>query len=298
VILEYLRPDPDPWDALAVVVRAGYNFAALSAAGLALFLAGFAAYLDDSARARAAALLARMALFGLLLSVLALLVRAAQLSGGEDPFDAAIWTAMLAGRAGDSFFLRAAGFALVLAWAAGPRAGAALAPIGAFLIAASYAGKGHSTLYRPRQELAALVTLHLLAVAFWAGSLPALIGAARRGDAALIRAWSKAAMAAVAVMFATGAALIWYLVGRFHLLTAAWHGLALIAKLVLVALALLLAIRHKLAATPALERGEEGAGPRLARSIALELALLALVCYAAAELVSVHPLDYGHRIAS
>lgn len=298
MILEYLQPDPNPWEALAVVVRAGYNFAGLCAAGLALFLAGFSAYLDDSARARAGALLARMAIFGLVLSALALLVRAAQLSGGEDPFDDVIWTAMMTGRVGDAFFLRVAGLGLVLAWAAGPRAGAALAPIGAFLIAASYAGMGHSTLYRPRQELAALVTLHLLAVAFWVGSLPALIDAARRSDAALIRAWSRGAMLAVGVMLATGAGLTFYLVGSYELLIAAWHGWALIAKLILVACALLLALRHKLASTPALERGEDGAGPRLARSITLELALIVLVCYAAAELVSVHPLDYGHRIPS
>ncbi|MCM0020831.1 MAG: CopD family protein [Tagaea sp.] len=295
MILELLQPDPDPWDALAVVVRAGYNFAGLCAAGLALFLAGYGAALDAAARAEMRALLARLAIFGLVLSVLALFVRAAQLSGGEDIFDETIWAAMARGRVGDAFALRAAGFGLLLA---GARWGAVLGPMGALLIAASYAGMGHSTLYRPRQELAALVTLHLLAVSFWIGSLPALIAAARRADVTLIRAWSRAAMGAVAVMLATGAALIFYLVGRFDLLIASWHGWALIAKLILVAGALGLAIRHKLAATPALERGQAGAGDALARSIGRELALAALVCYAAAELVSVHPLDYGHRIAS
>ena len=51
MILEYLQPNPDPWDAIAVVVRAGYNFAGLSAAGLALYLAAFADRLAPDARA-------------------------------------------------------------------------------------------------------------------------------------------------------------------------------------------------------------------------------------------------------
>lgn len=294
MILEFLQPDPNPWDALAVVVRAGYNFAGLSAAGLALFLAGFGAQLDAPARAGMRRLLARIAVSGLVLSVLALFVRAAQLSGGEDLFDATIWTALLRGRVGDAFLLRASGFLLVLASA---RGGAAAAGMGALLIVMSYAAMGHSTLYRPRQELATLVALHLLAVSFWIGSLPALIAAARAANAGVIRAWSRAAMLAVAAMFATGAALILYLVGRADLLIASWYGWALVAKLVLVAGLMGFAVRHKLASTPALERGDAGAGDALARSIALELALAALVCYAAAELVSVHPLDYGHRIA-
>jgi putative copper export protein len=295
MILELLQPDPNPWDALAVVVRAGYNFAGLAAAGRALFLASVGQALDDDARAEMRALLARLAIFGIALSVLALFVRAAQLAGGEDVFDATIWTAMARGRVGDAFALRATGFLLVLA---GARGYMVAAPMGALLIAASYAGMGHSTLYRPRQELAALVAVHLLAVSFWIGSLPALIAAARRDDAALIRAWSRAAMVAVALVFATGAALIFLLVGRVDLLIAAWYGWALIAKLILVAGLMGFAIWHKLAATPALDRGAAGAGAALARSIARELALAALVCYAAAELVSVHPLDYGHRIAS
>jgi copper resistance protein D len=295
MILELLNPDPDPWDALAVVVRAGYNFAGLSAAGLALFLSSVGSALDETARDEMRRLLARLAIFGIALSVLALFVRAAQLSGGEDIFDETIWTAMARGRVGDAFGVRVVGFMLVLA---GLRWGAVFAPMGALLIAASYAGMGHSTLYRPRQELSVLVTLHLLAVSFWIGSLPALIAAARREDVALIRAWSRAAMLAVAVMLVTGAALIFYLVGRVDLLIAAWYGWALVAKLLLVAGLMGLAIWHKLAATPALERGQEGAGAALARSIGRELALAALVCYAAAELVAVHPLDYGHRIAS
>jgi putative copper export protein len=59
-----------------------------------------------------------------------------------------------------------------------------------------------------------------------------------------------------------------------------------------------LAVRHRFLLTPALARGEPGAGARLARSIRWEAGLALLVFWAAAEMVSVHPLDAGHRISS
>jgi hypothetical protein len=39
-----------------------------------------------------------------------------------------------------------------------------------------------------------------------------------------------------------------------------------------------------------------GGGGNLVRSIRIETALALLVAWAAAELVSVHPIDAGHRI--
>lgn len=56
---------------------------------------------------------------------------------------------------------------------------------------------------------------------------------------------------------------------------------------------LLLAMRNRALLTPRLG---EGGGPVLARSIRIETVIALLVAWAAAELVSVHPLDAGHRI--
>jgi putative copper export protein len=56
---------------------------------------------------------------------------------------------------------------------------------------------------------------------------------------------------------------------------------------------LALAARHRWSLTPRLSTGS---GPALARSIRIETLLALLVAWAAAELVSVHPLDAGHRV--
>ncbi|MBX9752454.1 MAG: CopD family protein [Roseococcus sp.] len=297
MILEYLQPEPSLLDGAAVLLRAAYYAASLGAAGMGLYLAAFAPRLDAGGLAHARRWLLGTALGGILLSTLALLLRAHALSGGEALFDGAVWQAMMVSRIGDAFWLRVAGLALLALAAAPWPVAPALAAMGALMAAASYAAMGHSTLYRPRQELSALVTLHLLAVGFWIGSLPLLARAARQGDGALIAAWSRAAIALVAAVFLAGGIAAWLLVPRLQLLFASWYGWGLMAKLLLVFGLIALAARHRLRLAPALEAGGEPARTRLARSIWWEAGLALLVFWAAAEMVSVHPLDAGHRIA-
>lgn len=297
MILEYLLPDPSALDGASVLLRAGYYAASLGAAGMGLFLAGFGHRLDAAGLAHARGWLLGAALAGIALSLLALLLRGYVLAGGEAWFDADVWRAMMVSRIGDAFWLRVAGLGLLaLAAAPWPVAGA-LAAMGALMTAASYAAMGHSTLYRPRQELSALVTLHLLAVGFWIGSLPLLVRAARQGEAGLIAAWSRAALAMVAAVFLAGGIAAWLLVPRWELLFASWYGWGLMVKLGLVFGLIALAAWHRLRLVPALAEGGAGARARLARSIQWEAVLALLVFWAAAEMVSVHPLDAGHRIA-
>lgn len=295
MILEYLQPDPSALDAAFVMLRAATHVAMLGAAGMALFAIGFGAMLPTADQARLRRWMLGLALAGIALNVAVLPLRVLVLTAGESAWDADVLSAVMASRNGDAFWIRLAGLgALALAALRGGRVSDALAGMGALAVAASYAALGHSMLFRPRQELAGLVTLHLLAVAFWTGSLPPLAAAARRGEAAVIEAWSRAALWAVAAILATGTALAVLLVRRGDLLLAGWYGWALLAKLGLVAAMLALAIRHRAQLTP---RVATGGGPALARSIRLEAALALLVAWAAAELVSVHPLDAGHRIA-
>lgn len=74
------------------------------------------------------------------------------------------------------------------------------------------------------------------------------------------------------------------------------HGWALVAKVLVVLGALALALWNRLRHTPALERGADGTGTRLATSIRMEIVIALLAFYAAAEMVCVHPADYGHRV--
>lgn len=298
MILEFLQPDPSLLDGLTVLLRAALHGASMGAIGLGLLLALMGHHLEDAQRAHLRRWLAGAALAALLVSLTALPLRALVLSGGEAAFDGAIWQAMMVSRIGDAFWLRMAGLILLLLGAVRWPPAIALAGMGALMVAASYAALGHSTLYRPRQELAALVTLHLMAVGFWVGSLPVLWRAARRGEHGLLARWSPHGAAAVAVLAMSGTLLAVLLVRRWDLLAASWYGWGLVAKLSLVLLMAALALRHRFLLTPALLRGEAGAGERLARSIRIEAILALLVFWAAAEMVSVHPLDAGHRISS
>lgn len=297
MILEFLQPEPSLLDGATVLLRAAQYATSLGAAGIGLFLAGFGHRLDAGGLAHLRRWLLGAALAGIAVSLLGLLLRGFILSGNEAWLDGEVWRAMMISRIGDAFWLRVAGLALLALAAAPWPAAPALAAMGALMAAASYAAMGHSTLYRPRQELAALVTLHLLAVGFWIGSLPLLMRAARAGEAALIAAWSRAAIAMVAVVVLAGGIAAVLLVPRWGLLFASWYGWGMIVKLALVFGLIALAAWHRLRLTPALAEGGLPARQRLARSIRIEAVLALLVFWAAAEMVSVHPIDAGHRIA-
>ena len=302
MILEYLQPDASLLDGITVIIRALYYIATIGAAGLGLFAIGFGHRLEPNEAARLRRILLGTIAAGLLLSVVALALRVLVLTAGASMFDPDVWAAVMRSRIGDAFWLRVAGLALLAAAATTWRIGSAITAIGALLVVASYAAMGHSMLFAPRQEIAALVVVHLTVVAFWVGSLPPLLWVAQRRDGAsaarLIQDWSKAAIWAVSAMIATGMLLSWYLTLRMDRIFHAWHGWALAWKVLAVLAALGLALWNRQRHTPALARGDAGAGARLAASIRLEMLLVALAFYAAAEMVSVHPVDYGHRIQS
>ena len=259
MILEYLQPDPSFLDGAVVVVRALYYVATIGAAGLAFFVIGFGYRLRpyELARLRHTLLVAVAA--GLALSVGALALRFLVLTAGASMVDGAVWQAVMRSRIGDAFWLRSAGLVLLAAAAMPWRTGHAIAAVGGVMVLASYAAMGHSMLYRPRQEIATLVVVHLAVVAVWVGSLLPLLWVTRRPDGAetvaLLRDWSGAATLAVAAMIVSGALLTWYLTVRLDLIFEAWHGWALAAKVLAVLGALALALQNRLRHTPALARG-------------------------------------------
>lgn len=292
MILEYLQADPDIVEGAIVLFRGAYNAAGLVAAGLAFFAVGFAHRLNDKETHRLRAYLIGAVGAGLLLSVGAMVLRALHLSAGDPLLDTTIWDALLRSRNGDAFFIRSTGLVLILAALTPWRIGPSLAAIGACVVIASYAAVGHSTSIAPRQEIVAFLLVHLTAVAFWVGSMPVLAAVALRDNAeaaGIIDTWSRFAMGAVAAMLASAALLVWYLKAGRPIDFSGWFDFVLVAKLALVSVGLVLALLNRARLTPALRRGDAGAGRRLATAINVELLVLVVVLFAASELVSVHP---------
>lgn len=292
MILEFLKPDPDVLDGLLVVLRGGYNAATLVAAGLVFFFVGFDHRIGSETATRLRRQVAFAVGLALALSVAALTLRGIVLAGGDGLPDAELWGELIRSRNGDAFLLRVSGLVLMLAALTTWRAAPAFAAVGACVAIASYAAVGHSTSIAPRQEIVALLVVHLAALAFWVGSLPALADLAARGDAKSARViddWSRVALGAVVAMLASAALLVWYLKQGRPINFAGWYDYALAAKLGLVLTGIGFAVVNKWRLTPALLRQEEGAGSRLAKAIRIEFVVLVLLFFAASELVSVHP---------
>ena len=161
----------DGWAITAIIAKAvGYG-AALLAMGGPLFVLVFRSSSNDVRQlARKVAVIA--ALIGLAVLALRFGIRAARisgmgLSGAVDPMMLGfVWDSPL----GAAAIWRGAGELLVVALLIRGIVGLSAGLIGALLIAVSYTFVGHS-LGDPRWLLASLLTLHLLAAAFWIGAL-------------------------------------------------------------------------------------------------------------------------------
>ena len=179
MILELLGPEPDLLRALSVALRIAYYVSCLGAAGLAIFAMGFGR-LQEAGDVAACRRLTMVIVAAGLGSSLAWLTAQVALASDGDPFDAEIWDMMLGSRPGISVLVTWAGLlAVALATWVG-RAALVLGAAGVLAVAASFTEVGHTTQHQPRWLLATALVLHLLAAAFWAGSLWPLMIASRR----------------------------------------------------------------------------------------------------------------------
>jgi putative copper resistance protein D len=163
-----------------------------------------------------------------------------------------------------------------------------LAPslVGAVLIAVSYTRVGHS-LGEPRWILASLLTMHLLAAAYWVAALEPLRRGARLPGTVVLHRFGRIASVTVAALVIVGAVFAYLLVGDLEGLVSTAYGWTLLAKVAVVGLLLGLAALNKLRLVPAMERGDADAPARLRRSIAWEMAAVAAILVATATLTSI-----------
>ena len=144
------------------------------------------------------------------------------------------------------------------------------------LAAVSFALFGHAATAPPRGMTTPATALHAAAFIFWIGALPGLAERAAQGGGDLVptlRRFSELAIPLVAGLVLSGAVLAVVQVARPAALVNTSYGRLLTAKLVLVALLLVLAAINRFRLTPAVARGMARATTTLRRSVGAEIAL-------------------------
>lgn len=209
------------------------------------------------------------------------------LAGG---FDAELWGLVAGTAAGDAVWVRLAGLALLVLGLLAARLRLVAAVGGGLVVAASFGFVGHVQDDPHSLFLHTLLLLHLLAVAFWIGSLWPLLRLATapepRRVAEVMERFGQLAVYVVVCLLAAGVLLAVLLMeGIVPLFTTA-YGRLLLAKIALVALLLGFAALNKWRLVPALAAAVPGAGRRLQRSIAVEAALVVLILTATGLLTS------------
>lgn len=169
------------------------------------------------------------------------------------------------------------------------RGARALALLALALSALSLAWAGHARSWRPESLMQGLATLHVMSAISWAGALLPLVRASWREDFPdVLRRFSGLALPVYAILVATGAALAaTQFLGPREVFETAW-GMALAAKLALVAVVTLFAIINRALFTAPALAGEAPQLKLLRRSIRFE-AGFALAILAAASVWRLTP---------
>ncbi len=278
----------EPLGLLAIFAKASGYAAALLAMGGPLFLVSFRNAPEATlALARKIAIVA--ALVGLAILAVRFGIRAARISGmgfsgAIDPMMLGfVWDSPL----GDAALLRGVGQVLVLGLIFKGMIGLGAGLVGALLIAASYTFVGHS-LGDPRWLLASLLTVHLLAAAYWVGALAPLHRAAgSQTGADLLHRFGLIASGTVALLVIVGVTFAWIMVESLSGLVTTAYGWTLLAKVAVVSGLMGLAALNKLKFVPALAANHPGATLHLRRSIKVEIIAVVLILLITATLTSV-----------
>lgn len=267
---------------LGSLAAKGLHYASLLlAAGGALFLLAVGTGRADT-RKRIVAGLRPLTGVAALAAVANLGLAGVVLGGGGlgSLFAGPAWTAALASTAGPSALAALVGLALLAVGLRLDRRGVLLA--GALTGLAALALTGHAATAPPRWLSVPLVALHGLVAAFWLGSLwPLLVVLrdSRPGEAlAVVRRFSRLAVWGVVLLVLSGVGLSLLQLSGSPAVTDSVYGRIWVAKMVVAALLLAVAVYNRLWLTPALAMGDDQPGVRqLVASIRMELVVLGLV---------------------
>lgn len=285
---------PDVWALAAIVAKLALYGGGLTATGLVLVRLVFPTLLaPQSHRLRGLATMG--ALIALVAAALGFVLRGAALTGSAAGMsDPEILSLLWQTPVGEALVLRLFGLGLLLLGLWVPRIGWALAACGGVIALWSFTAIGHMS-EQEGLSLRLLLWLHLGGVAFWIGVLSPLRHLTRQpvhhAEAAQLgHRFGRLAALIVPVLAVAGAVMAWALVGSWATLVSTGYGLALLAKVALVALLLSLAALNKLRFVPGLLAGDTPSARALERVIQGEAVLFALILAATAILTSVMTL--------
>jgi copper resistance protein D len=281
-------------DALWLTLRAAGYVLILQAAGWGVFLALFVRQLSAAIVPRLWDSAARAAQVALALLLTQGLLEPWHLGGSwESAGEPALWRLAFLSAGALSFWMRLAGLAALAVATRRGRALRPLAPAGALVTLASFLATGHTSHGPQRLLLGALLGLHLVAVAFWFGSLAGLRALFKVAPAVavlpVLREFSRCALWLVPLLALAGVLLALRLLPDLAALRAP-YGRLLCLKALLFVILMLLAALNRLRFVPALARGASPAA--LMRTIAAEYWLIAAVLVATAAMTGLYsPAD-------
>jgi putative copper resistance protein D len=233
-----------------------------------------------------------LALAAAALSLVRIPLRAGFLMGGtwHGATDPMILGIVVQSPLGISIAVRLMGLALILTLLLPVHWGRITAGLGALFVAVSFVLRGHA-LEEPRLLLGALITVHLLGLAFWIGAFVPLYRAAGIGrgqDAAqLIHEFGRKAVYVVASLTVAGGITLWFLIGNPITAALTPYGQFFLLKLTIFLAIIILAAWNKMQLTPALLRGDIDARDSLQRSIMWEVVFVLFVLFVTATLTTI-----------
>ncbi len=265
---------PDSPDALSVALRAVSFTLLLNAAGIPIFIAAFGRLMPDSVPA-VSKLGWKLAIGALMFVAAHHVLEAARMTGEmSGVIDPAMQKMALQSPAGAAFAMRVLGLVLV---AIGLRSAPRLALAGSLLSVTAFTLVGHTSITPHRFVAAVLITLHLLVVAFWLGSLwPLYLAAAKEQPsvtARVIDAFSVVAAWVVPLILLAGIGLTAVLVPSLATFRQP-YGQLLLVKVGLFAVLMAMASLNKWQFGPACAEGNTAA---FKRTVVIEYVLICLV---------------------
>ena len=276
------------WDVAAIGIKAILYAATLSAAGGVFFLFYSATLVTAAPHRSIRRWIGLCAAVGLLASGLRLSILAGSL--GETAaslVDGGMMRMVLEAGEARATGLRVTGLLLLASVALTVRASLP-ALVGAVIAATSFAWIGHA--WATGRGSVALLSLHLIAVAFWLGALVPLLLVGQTGAlptlARTAKRFGAIAVVGVAVLLIAGSFLLATLLQNFSDLWNTDYGRLVSGKIVVVALLLAAAAVNKLRFTPRLEAENAAAAIGLLRSIRAEVLLGGLILVVTAALTS------------